>query len=288
MKSQQKKIFLDICGGFTHTKFQGRDLYLKHLGEREQIRLDDHEAEWKERILKIGVPTREQKLKLANLEGSWTTEQENQFQRKQKEFLRYFNKKPKFRSIEQIDGFFESIEEMKGELIIFGLPRTQAIGTCAEDNASFEAYNQEIYESCFADPDLTVPFFEDYDYLEEKTALELHNLYFDKIAILRIDSLKMIKQICCQDFFYNKFCISDNSFFFLNKPLWTLTTLQTYLISLGRRYSEVLKYCQNAPDRFYDEPDKLECYAVMIQERGQDDGDSGSDMLNQVKKARRE
>lgn len=288
MKSDLRKLSLDICEGFSEVKFQKKTLYFKHLGENEQIKLDEYENAWKNKILKLGAPTRDQKLKIADIEKIWTSDQEQVFQRQQKEFLRFYNNKPKFNSIRHIDGFFDTVEDMKRELIVLGMPRNQAIGNCAEENAAFETYNQEIYESCFADKELTIPFFEDYDDIEEKEALELHSLYYEKISSLKTDGFKKIKQICCQEFFYNKFWITDNAFFFLNKPLWKLTILQSYLLSLGKRYTEVLKYCQNAPERYYDEPDKLECYALMVQSHGEDSGDSSRDMINQVKKARRE
>lgn len=286
MNSQLRKIFLDICQGYTEAQFKDKPIFFKHLGDREQILIDEHQQEWNARLLKLGAASRQDKLAAANKEKTWTTPQEASFNAKQKELTKWLSNKPKFRSIQQIDGFFEVAEEYRKEIIEMAGPRNQALTGCAEDTAAFEAYNHEIGLSCFADKGLSVPFFECYDDIEDSDALKLHELYYQKLSFIRNDGFKELKRLCCQDFFYNKFWITDNSFYFLNKPLWSLSQLQMYLLSFGKRYVEVLKYCNKAPERFYDEPEKLECYALMVQDKGEDDEETSGQMQANIRNAR--
>jgi len=288
MKTQQlRRIFLEICAGYSEAKLQGRTIYFKHLGDAEQADLDEFEENWRARIVGLKTPTKDEKIKLAHKEGTWTEKQETAYNRKIKDLQMFQSIKKNWSSVKQIDDYFEDLRVMRAEIIVDSMPRTQAIGLCAEENASFNTYSQEINLASFADKDLTIPFFTDYDYIDDATAAALHNAYYDKVSFLRSDGFKLIKQISCQDFFSNKFWLSENAFYFLNKPLWSLSQLQTFLLSFGKRYVEVLRYCHGAPEHFYEEPEKLECYAQMVQEKGEPKNeDTGADMLAQVNKAR--
>ena len=166
--------------------------------------------------------------------------------------------------------------------------RSKILGNCAEDMAAFDCYSKEIEMACFSDKELTIPFFEDFDYLSDADMATLHILYYDSVSFLYSDNAKLIKQITCSDFFASKFWLADNGGAFLGKPIWLLTNLQSLLLSYGRRYSEVLKHCGGAPEHFFEEPEKLECYAIMAQTQGADDEETSGNMHNQIRKARGE
>lgn len=270
MNSTLRKKLVEICEGRTKSKLAGRTIYFKHLSEYDQIALEETEEKWRAEMIDLGMPSRETRLAEANTAGTWTDSQEDNLNATQKEFNRFFEHKPKFRDVEHIDSWFDTVEVMKGEIEELLRERSAALGQNAEEDAQFEAYNQEIRTAAFADPEFKIPFFDDYDDLDGKTLNDLHVLYYTEISSLRIDGFKTIKKICCQSFFTSKFAICENPFYFLYKPVWQLTHFQAYLIALGSRFLEVMRNCANAPEDYFDEPDKLECYALMVQQKGDD------------------
>lgn len=166
---------------------------------------------------------------------------------------------------------------MLNDIVVASIPRSQLIGDCAEDLAGAATNLEEISLSSFADRGFTIPFFDDLDDLDSREINEIQNLYSREVSSMQGGGMKTIKRIVVQEFFSHRFWIAADPANFLMLPLWNLSHLQTYLLSYGKRFTEVLKYCSGAPEHFYEEPEKLEFYAIMIQ-----DGKSGDNKSSEV------
>lgn len=281
-----RRIFLEICQGFSKTKFQKRDIYFKHLDEIAQNQVDEYEEAWKTRLINLGTRTAAQALAEAYKEKRWTAEQENEFNSISESYRRFCRKLPeRFLSVDHIDQHFELREEMRKEIVVAQIPRFAAIGGNAEDSAYHAAKLEEIRLCSFADPEFKVPFFFDFDYLSYQESSELQALYYNQITSIQSDNVKEIKRIAAQHFFCYKFSISENPADFFRKPLWELTQFQTLLLCFGRKFVQYLPYCADAPDHFYEEPDKLEYYSLMVQSNPKKE--NNVDMATQVQQLNR-
>lgn len=262
-----RKQFLDICQGFSKASFQGRDIYFRHVNDVLQVDLDEYEEIWRKKAIKLGTLTEDAALARAIKNKKWSKKQETNLIRQREEYD-LFCHNAKFRSIKEIDGHFDERERFKKEILTLNIPRFEALGLYVEKSAAEAVYREEIRFCAFADAEFQIPFFSDFKYLDYLTLCNLESLYLNTVAILKMDSLKQIKRISCQDFFAHKFFISENPADFFQAPLWGLSQLQTFLLCYGKKFSDILPHCSGAPERFYEEPDKLECYAKMMQEKG--------------------
>jgi hypothetical protein len=243
-----RRNFLEICQGFCKTKFQGRDIYFRHVGETIQGQIDEYEEAWKTRLIKLGTRTASQALEEAYKEKRWTQEEENQFNSVSESYRFFCRKLPeKFFNVQSIDQYFDVREEMRKEVILAQIPRIEAIGGHAEDSAYRAAHLEEIRLSSFADPEFKIPFFADFDYLSYSDSSALQTLYYNNVTSIQSDNVKEIKRIAAQHFFCYKFSISENPADFFRKPLWELTQFQTLLLCFGRKFVQHLPYCADAP-----------------------------------------
>lgn len=273
---------LEICKGFTQDKFQGRTIYFKHVGEEVDCLLNQYENDWRTRILKIGHPSFEQALAAAYRDGKWDKERERKYLDAVEAYKILLRKSPKvFASVGMIDAHFETRALMQQDIIAAKIPRNHAIGDNAEDNALQATQLEEIRLCSFSDSNFTIPFFEDFDYLSHKDSAELQNLYYNKVSFIHLDSMKEVKRIVCRYYFSDKMALTESPADFFRVPLWKLTHFQTYLLRFGQKFGQHLPYCHDAPPHFYDEPDKLEYYSLMVQEgKGKTEKAGVSDVAN--------
>ena len=71
-----RKIFRDICRGYSEINFQNSPVYVKHISTQEQVDLDEVYQNELDRLIKKGLPSNKDRLDTIIKEGLWSNEDE--------------------------------------------------------------------------------------------------------------------------------------------------------------------------------------------------------------------
>ena len=270
-----RKVFLDIARGFSTASYGGRLVFIKHFGIFDQEELDERYAARISKLTSQGIISEEKKLKELEEEGKWTPDHEKQLRDKGLFTKNLIKTKDALVIPSQIDQMKVKIESSKQEEIKLRGERDALLSDTAEAFASRHLNDISIYNSFYADKDLSQSFFseEEFDELERKEIYNLIRLYNDKFEDI---SLENIKHLALSGLFMNYFNVKEDSpsDIFECAPL-SLSFYQLNLITYAKIFKSIFKNIPDIPDEMRDDPNELLEFA-----------DSGAKSKEKVEKMR--
>lgn len=266
MQSDLKGIFSDICRGYSEGTFRGKKIYFKHLTVLDRAALDRVYEDSLARNLDLGLNSREDLLKEAYELGTWSAEKEAALKTAIQTYERFSFSRSKSKNIEAAKGIVEGLKNYEEQIQKIQNEKDLLLVQSAEEFAMEESLERQINISSFADPALTIPFFDQssFEYLRSESSYDFHtlrNLFVDSLNSI---SSKTLRLISIQFFFQDIFSIykeAPNQFF--DKPAFMLTELQILLLRLGKYFHGVIELCDGNILKERNDPDVLESYAII-------------------------
>ncbi len=257
MKSNLHKIYRDICKGFSPTRWDGQNVYIKHLDNFDQGEIDAYYELQLEKAVRLGVPTQESKQKWLIDNGLWSGKEEIDL-REQKDYIENMEKtKKKLFLRSQIDQHAKVLETETTRYYEMLGKKNKLFGLTAEFHASQKMQFYYLYVSFFKDDGLRFRLFsvEDLNELSEDESFGLLNLYVEELAAFGIPT---VKKIALAGFFMNQLHLcNDRVSDFFGLPISRLTVNQSNLLSYGLYFKNLMQN-EQIPKDILDEPEKIE------------------------------
>lgn len=254
-----RRIYADICRGYSAVEWQDKLVYVKHLTSFDQVDIDEVRDIALADAIKRGIKTEDERLKWLEKRGLWngTKEMELNEQRDYVKGLLLTKTKLIFRA--QIDSHNITVDREQIKLNEMIAHKEGLIDLTAEHVADRKVQFSYIQQSFFEDQDLKKKLFtkEDMQSMDDDSTSELLSLYITNIGSLSTES---IKSVAVSSYFTNGFYLcADNVSLFFGKPICQLTTQQVNLLSYGMYYRNILAN-NDVPEEIRDKPDRLEEY----------------------------
>jgi hypothetical protein len=245
-----KVIYKEIIDGYTYDN--GKKLYIKHLNEIEHGELARKRASLFFNFKKEGLPTEEEKLKHLIESEAWSQDQEEEVVNLRHDILNNQKNLPKV-IVEQQPAYQKVIDTLQTKLDALVEERRGLIGATAEEYAERESLGYYLSLCFYTDPQLTQKLFKvegDFDELEVDEINDYVRVVRDVFARFTEDK---VKRIATMSFFLNYFSnCKESVYHFLCKPIYSLTTYQLLLISLGSRNLSIISQADGSPPELID------------------------------------
>lgn len=278
--SNLKKLFVDICKGYSIKKWNNQNIYIKHISIIDQAIFDDRYNEYIEEAKIRGLFTLKDRLELLEKEGLWSKKDQSELNN-QKLYLDNLiitkNQLAIGIQIKQKEKEIKIASQKYNELFN---KKNELIGLTCESIADKKIELFYIENLFFQDSRLKIKKFnnEEFEKLEESDINNLLELYFSFLIDFSNDNMK---KISISDFFTSLLYLSENFDSFFGKPLYQLTYYQNNLLSYGVYYKNLISN-NNIPKNIVDDPDKIEEFVKktnnmkkMIEKGGNENGEMG-------------
>lgn len=254
-----RRVYADICRGYSTAIWRDEPLYVKHLTHYDQVDIDVYY----ERALRVakgrGFKTQAERLKWLSDRGLWVRRDESDLDMQRAYVDNLAKTRAKLYLKSQIESLGKTLDEARAKLIKDTMRRDTLIGLTCEQVADQRIQFHYIHLSCYRDRALSHPTFSlaDLSQLDDDESNELISFYVN--VIQRFD-IEAIRRAALAPYFTNHFYLcGDQLHTFFGKPLCDLTSHQVNLLSYGRYYRDILS-ANKVPDEIKTNPDKLEEY----------------------------
>lgn len=266
-----RKVFRDICRGYSEFNIQGSPAFIKHVNNQEQVDLDDlHEEEY-EKWRKKGLPTRKEKTKELIKTGEWTEEEEKWLSSQEAYIKSMHDSKRHIILKSQIDKQNIQIEKAEKELREkIAKKEGMLINTC-DSFADRRLNDFYVLSTLYKDKDLKEKYFPtkdsffdlDEDDEEYRELIKRYNEFIELCSEFNIQS------VILQDFYYSYFPFCEDTVGFFGRSVTELTHYQLKLIIFTRVFKNILENGQHIPEKIKKDPQALLEYGSMSPETKQ-------------------
>lgn len=253
-----KKIYSDICLGYTESIFNGQSIYFKHLNTLDRLEVDDVYNNAVDRALELGLLHEQDMLDLFSKRGLWSVEKEKAISVVKREIDSLTAARQNLSYPGQLEEINKLLQESIATLTNLYLERSKLIGKTVEDFANQRANTEFIYLSSFSSKDLKNPLWgrEHFNnFIDNDLLSPLLECYQGAFLSFTVDN---IKKIALEPFFQRPFSLLDNSAKFFDISVFKLTDYQVQLLDYGDYYNKLLEECYKAPLEIRRDPSKLE------------------------------
>ena len=251
-----KKIFRDICKGFSVIESSIGKFFVKHVSYEDQTDLDDLRENYYNSAKERGLPTLDEAIKNLQEENSWTQQEESKLKNEENFLNNLINGKKKLYLKSQIDSHNKQIEKTQEEIYKLKNKRSSLIGNTCENHADQSVTEDFIKKTFCKDSSLKELAFCDseFDDLDASVIGELVILYSSTITKISDDNIQ--KMVLCDFFsYYMSFC--EEPFHFYGKPVIELTHNQLKLVLYARYFKNILSNSEKIPEEYKKDPEKL-------------------------------
>lgn len=273
-----RRVFLDICRGFSASENNGSSVWIKHLTDFEQSEAEQYyEIHFSAAQLR-GILTRDEKYEWLCQNQLWNKSKDNEI-KSQKEYLdalRVGLTKAMLKI--QVDAQKKTIAEEQRKYDEMVAKREELFGLTAESYAQNKIHFYYVHLSFYSDEKLEKRLYsiEDMDQMSTEESYDLLGFYIRFIENFSQDN---IRRISITPYFMNALSLcGDHLGQFFGKPIVELTTFQNNLLSSGFYFKTIMQR-ENVPDHLRDDPDKIEEFinqSTAIKERIAKMGKEGS------------
>lgn len=258
-----KRIYSDICLGYTEAVFNGQPIYFKHLNTFDRSEVDDVYNDAVTRALELGLLHEKDALDLFSKRGLWPADKEKAISVAQREIDSLTAARQNLSYPGQLEEINKLLQESIATLTKLYSERSYLIGKTVEDFANQRANTEFIYLSSFLNKDLKTPLWEREhfnNFVDNDLLSPLLECYQSAFSLLTIDN---IKKIALEPFFQRPFSLLDNSAKFFDISVFKLTDYQVQLLDYGDYYNKLLEECYKAPLEVRRDPAKLEEFYLL-------------------------
>jgi hypothetical protein len=254
-----RRVFADICRGYSVAQWDDKPVYIKHLTHFDQVDIDEIHDEALATAIKRGIRTEEAQLKWLAGRAMWVLKDEIAL-KQQRDYVKTLiqTQKKQFASA-QIKALQVTIEAEALKLAKMEAHKDDLVSLTAETVADRKVQFTYIATTFYRDDTLKHRLFTDAqmrDMDDDQTAVLL-DIYIESISRFSTTNLRTIS---VANYFVNHFYLcGDDVTPFFGRPICELTSQQANLLSYGVYFKGILTNNQ-VPDEFRSDPDKLESY----------------------------
>jgi hypothetical protein len=271
LEDQQKKLNLkqayrEICMGYSPFEIGNNRYYFKHLTVFDKIRCDEFYEEALEVAIRQNKRREKDIFEEAQKNGQWSKENQKSLDFHKKNLQKMSVERGKCIDEDQVEQIDEIIAEYNEALIELSNKRETLTANSAENYALGEYIINFLMESVYIDKDLKVQKWNDEEKAYQKAStLDLyfkhHNQIFSRF------SNENLKKIAISDYFQEGFSLVSDMSQFFNKKVFELSDYQVRLLRFGNTFKDVLTEAYDAPDEYFEDPNKLEQWYILKKNR---------------------
>lgn len=258
--SVYRRLFRDICEGYTSCTLFEQNVYIKHLAHNDQVDLEDIYNQYYQNALQRGVPTEEETLNFLIQEKEWSEEDEK-FIEDQEIFVEsLIQSKRNLILKSQKEAKNKIIEEALEKLNKKKELRKNLLGNTCESYAENKTNDFFIIKSFYKDKKLKKILFseDDYESLSHKEVGRIVEQYNKSYSIFNEQDINLL---ILSDFFKVYFPFCEDTLQFFGKAVCNLTLNQIRLITFARIFKNIFEQNPNIPESIKNDPEALLDYA---------------------------
>ena len=251
-----RKIFRDICLGYTKSTFKDQVLYVKHLHANDYIEISEKEESFLQKAKDRGIPTEEKALSDA-IENELWTEKDEDFISSQEIFVENLVKtKSNLNLKSERDAHQKIIDEESLKLNKKLAEKSQILGNTAEAYSTKQVNDFFIVNSFYKNQDLKEKFltndlFDELSYSEIKELTEINN------SVAKSLSTDNIQKMILEEFFFPFMYVAEGPMEFYGKPASVLTNNQLTVLTYSRIFKNIFDNNQDIPEKIRKNPEAL-------------------------------
>jgi hypothetical protein len=273
--TKYRKIFNDICQGYSVFDFNQEKLYLRHLSIKDHVDFEVIYNDNLKEILAKGCPSQAERLALLKEEGDWTDKDEKDIAVQNSYITNLIITKKNLVMKRQIEDMNKQIKEGEAKLQNLRNRKQTLLGVTAENRAEQIVNEFYVIKCLYADETLKTPKFTEgsYSNVESEvvsTIIKQYNTIYSNFSDREIQVLAL------QEFYSVYFSLCDNSLVFFGKPVMDLTQNQVRLLVYTKYYKNVFENYPKIPEDVIKDPDKINDY-IAAQQKAQKTNQTTSD-----------
>lgn len=255
-KINYKRLFCDICQGFSLINCKLGNLYFKHVTINDQVHIDELRESFIEEAQSRGLPTVKDALLSLKDEGYWTDKEELSISQEEMFLQKLIDQKKNTYLKSQIDVFNKQINDSLTKINELKNKRNSFLGNTCENYADQRITEEFLKFSLYKDKTLNNLCYkdEDFDDLSSEDLSELVSCY-NKLLVNFSD--RKIQNLVLEDFFSYYISYSEDPIHFYGKPVVNLTHNQLRMILFARYFKNILSNNDKIPEDIKKDPDKL-------------------------------
>ena len=236
-------IYQEVVEGFSPCK----DVYFKHFTDVENIEILRKQKEFFDSLVKEGVPTQKERLKLLIENDDWSKEKDDRII--ELRLMISDNEKNLPTILQQMRGGIEkAIQKDREELKKIVHEKYELLGSTADEISQRNANQYQLFLSICKDKRGAKKFssWEEFESLEQDDLNSLTNDYNETLARITEEKLR---EISILPLFLQKLSFAKDRFntFFERSYICDLTSFQINLLSMGQRNYNVLTQSKGNP-----------------------------------------
>lgn len=261
---------MDVCNGYSVDKFNGANVYIRHLSHKEHLFLDEIHDKCYEDARINGAQPEKDRVKLLVEKGVWSEKKEDEITRT-RHYIKQLNEgKKNVNLISVLESHNRLIAEETKKLNALEYERIGLVGMTCEAYANKVVNDYYIVRSVFKDRDYRDPLLseQEFDEIDDDLLSLLVKVYRDASDIC---SELNLKKLSIQDFYTPYFYLcNDDIPSFYGKAICDLTYNQVKLANFSKYFKQLLDGVNTAsiPKKVMEDPDELISF-LTAQKNGQ-------------------
>ena len=257
-----RKIFAEICEGFSKTFYNGEIIYIKHLSHLDYVYFEDIQKQYEEDAKNKKLPNEAQKIDFLIKNNLWTKKKESEIEQL-KDFISRLNDTKKKQILPSAIREYEiQIKQEQDKLNNIINEKYSLMGMTIESYAQRMVNDYYIINNIFKNKECTQLYFDksSFEELNDEEVSEIIEIYNKSSNLFEEENLK---QLALQDFYQSYYYLcNDNLKDFFGKPIVNLTFNQVKLGNFSKYYKALLESVDSTkiPKESRYNPNKLENY----------------------------
>jgi len=260
MKVNYKRVFRDVCNGFSECWLGDKKVYIKHFSIFDQVDLEDVYEYYYDKAKARGLPTEEENLKLLIEEGEWSEEADADIKKEEELLESLIAQKSALVLKSKIDKKREEINNQRDVVNKKIMTKKGLLGSTCEKFADDRVNDLYITKSFYLDTELSQKLYSDEEF-NELGNKDLVILIQSYNKIMDASSEENVKRLALEDFFFPYLSLTESPKDFFGRACCEMTNSQIQLILYTKVFKNIFDHHENIPEAIRKDPDALIDYA---------------------------
>lgn len=252
-----KKVYSDICRGYSIGIWERKSIYIKHLTHHDQVEIDEFYDQALAAAIGRHIRTEKEQIKWLADKKLWTIKDDIQIKQHQGYIDNLIKTKNTLFIKAQIEPIQKSLEDAIVKQKVDLRRKDELLGLTAEKVAEQKMQFEYLRLAFYKDSGLSEKLFsvKDISRLSDEDANSVLSLYIDSISSMDNQSLR---KISVSNYFTAPFYLGgDRADVFFGKSLCELSFIQVNLLTYGIYFKNILQAHQ-VPEEHRENPDRIE------------------------------
>jgi len=195
-----RKLFRDICNGYSSFEYNSNSLYVKHLGHGDQLYLEELQEKYSQEALEKGLYNEKSRLEYLKQEGLWSDRQDRAILDQQTFLNGLITGRANIRLPSVLKRIESQINDEEKKLVALLKEKRDLIGLTTERYAEKLVNDYYIRSSIFCDKEFSKLFLND-EKFEDMEDEEVRDIFDEYYKIFNNFSEFNINKLAIQDFY---------------------------------------------------------------------------------------